>query len=227
MLILFAMTAGVLGAPVSNGPPPNGSPNGPPPPPPPNQPGPANGPGPASGPGPANQLGPPAPGPAPRQAPGPGPAAQQGYGPGGPYGGYYYGSDETNQVYDQMGNLMADDTSVMGTGSISQGSNGNDGNNQYDNSIYRVGNGETDVNAVAANQVASLKLDSMRNGIKQFGNGNNDANKVKNNVAITSGNSMVNFNVANMEAKTTNTNGNTTVTQTKNINNQSDVYTNT
>lgn len=223
-MILLTVIAGVWGAPVSNAPPPNGSPqNGPPPPGPDNAPGPVNGPGPANqpGPGPANG---PAPAPA-RHGGGPAPAggAASGY-PGYPNGNYY--SDQENQVYDQMGNLMATDTSVVGSGSISQGSNGNDGNNEYDNAVTRVGDGETDVNAVAGNQDASLRLDSQKNNIKQFGNENNDANKVKNDVEITSGDSVLNFNVANMDAKTTNTNGNTTVAQAKNLNNESDIYVN-
>lgn len=137
-----------------------------------------------------------------------------------------YSASFVNSLNDQQGNLDANINSNQGYGVITQGSNADGAANQYENSILRDGFGPIRVNDNAGNQEASLNNDQNSNKIFQNSNGNNNADKVKNDVATGDGDSAEEFDVANMVAKTGNTNGNTTVAQMRDNNNASNNFVN-
>lgn len=132
----------------------------------------------------------------------------------------------SNKEVDEMGNMMANMNSDSGSGEIEQGSDGNAGNDMYQDHVIQNGTGTMNVNAVAGNEEASLNGNANEYNVKQLSDGNNDADKVKNSVETGNGYSLYNFNVANMLGKTDNTQGNTTVQQVRDNNDASNAFVN-
>lgn len=113
-----------------------------------------------------------------------------------------------------------------GSGDINQGGDANAGAAKYVNAVSGSGNGNTTDNAIAGNQEATLLNDSLADVIAQNGDGDNNADSVENQIENGPNGSDVNFNVANMDAKTADAHGNDTVAQQNDNNNASNKFAN-